>query len=225
MSRTTFAWAAAALAATAVTTVGCLAPAAPGASSVFPAGTASTSQAAGDAARQLAELRVAPRGTMNGYSDAKFPHWSSHGNGCDTREAVLQRDGRDVVTGANCTIKSGTWYSRYDGATWTKSSDVDIDHVVPRANAWVSGASAWTQAQREAFANDLTRPELLTVTDNVNQAKGDRAPEAWKPPLSSAWCGYAADWIAVKHHYQLTVTRAEHDALDTMLATCDEAQR
>lgn len=44
-----------------------------------------------------------------------------------------------------------------------------------------SGAAAWTTAQRQAFANDLTNPQLLAVTDNVNQAKGDSGPEDWKP--------------------------------------------
>lgn len=47
-----------------------------------------------------------------------------------------------------------------------------------------SGAAAWTTAQRQAFANDLTNPQLIAVTDNVNQAKSDAGPEAWKPPLS-----------------------------------------
>ena len=48
-----------------------------------------------------------------------------------------------------------------------------------------SGASSWTTARRQAFANDLTNPQLLAVTDNVNQAKGDKGPEDWKPPLAS----------------------------------------
>ena len=30
--------------------------------------------------------------------------------------------------------------------------------------AWVSGAYAWTAAQREALANDLTRPQLIAVS-------------------------------------------------------------
>lgn len=31
--------------------------------------------------------------------------------------------------------------------------------------AWLSGARDWTPAQREAFANDLTRPQLVAITD------------------------------------------------------------
>lgn len=48
-----------------------------------------------------------------------------------------------------------------------------------------SGASDWTTADRQAFANDLTHPQLLAVTDNVNSAKGDQGPEDWKPPLGT----------------------------------------
>lgn len=52
----------------------------------------------------------------------------------------------------------------YDGATWTAASDLDIDHVVPLKEAWLSGARDWTTARREALANDLTRPQLVAVT-------------------------------------------------------------
>jgi len=49
----------------------------------------------------------------------------------------------------------GQWYSYYDDATWTEQTDLDIDHMVPLAEAWDSGASDWTTAQRRAYANDL----------------------------------------------------------------------
>jgi hypothetical protein len=203
------------------TTGGAGAPAAPHPSSTVPGDTVP----AVAAATQLSELRVAPRGSMTGYSDAQFPHWTSQGHGCDTRDVVLQREGRGVVTGPQCTVKAGTWTSPYDGKSWTRTSDVDIDHLVPRGNAWISGASSWTLQRRTEFANDLSRPELVAVTDNINEAKGDQAPDTWKPPLSSDWCGYATDWIAVKHYYQLIITHPEHDALATMLGTCGKQAR
>lgn len=91
---------------------------------------------ASTAESELAQLTVAPQGSQDGYSRAKFPHWIQQGNNCDTREVVLKRDGTDVVTSSSCAATSGSWYSPYDGATWTASSDVDIDHVVPLSNAW-----------------------------------------------------------------------------------------
>ncbi|HJQ44915.1 MAG TPA: HNH endonuclease family protein [Amycolatopsis sp.] len=169
---------------------------------------------------ELATLTVNADGSLTGYSRDKFPHWINQGNSCDTREVVLKRDGTNVTTGTDCYPTSGSWRSPYDGATWTQASDVDIDHVVPLADAWRTGASSWTQAQRQAYANDLSDPQLIAVTDNVNQAKGDSSPDKWKPPLTSYWCTYARMWIAVKYHYHLTVNSAEKSALTDMLNHC-----
>ncbi|AXB45602.1 HNH endonuclease family protein [Amycolatopsis albispora] len=177
-------------------------------------------QPSGDAAQLLGQLVVAERGSMAGYDREQYPHWSAHENNCNTRELVLKRDGTDVRTGSDCAPSSGTWTSPYDWETWTKASDVDIDHVVPLGHSWVSGARSWTKERREQFANDLERPQLITVTDNVNQQKSDKAPDEWKPPLVSYWCAYAGDWIEVKHHYGLTVTEREKTALSEMLNRC-----
>ncbi len=181
-----------------------------------PANTAS----AADARKQLDELAVAPRGSMDGYDRKKYPHWDNQGNNCNTREFVLKRDGKDVKAGSDCAPTSGSWTSIYDGDTWTSPTDIDIDHMVPLAQSWVSGAKSWTDEKRRQFANDLTRPQLFAVTDNVNQEKSDKAPDQWKPPLVSFWCTYATDWVTVKHYYGLTITTAEKTALGDMLGRC-----
>jgi hypothetical protein len=176
--------------------------------------------AAATPTQELAALTVKANGSMTGYSRTKYPHWHIVSGTCDTRETVLKRDGTNVKVGSDCYPTSGSWKSPYDGATWTLASDVDIDHMVPLANSWVTGASSWTTAKREAFANDLTRPQLLAVTDNVNQSKSDKAPDVWKPPLQSYWCTYATRWVAVKYYYALSVTSAEKSALSGMLGRC-----
>ncbi|KAJ0418274.1 hypothetical protein BJY00DRAFT_315163 [Aspergillus carlsbadensis] len=168
---------------------------------------------------QLEALTVAAAGSGSGYDRDLFPHWISQGDSCDTRDLVLVRDGTGTSTGSGCSI-SGSWYSPYDGATWTQASDVDIDHVVPLANAWRSGASEWTTDEREAFANDLDNPQLIAVTDNVNQQKSDSGPEEWIPSLSSYHCTYGKMWTAVKYTYGLTVTQAEKSALEGLLDAC-----
>ncbi|KAF2269146.1 hypothetical protein CC78DRAFT_605476 [Lojkania enalia] len=168
----------------------------------------------------LAALTVAPQGSSSGYSRDLFPHWITQSGTCNTREVVLKRDGTNVVQDSSCAATSGRWYSPYDGATWTAASDVDIDHMVPLSNAWKSGAASWTTSRRQAFANDLTNPQLLAVTDNVNQSKGDKGPEDWKPPLTSYYCTYAKMWIKVKSVYSLTITSAEKSALTSMMGTC-----
>lgn len=189
--------------------------------------TAPTAQAAmptpvsaSTARTYLGELTVAAEGSSSGYSRDKFPHWITQSGACNTREVVLKRDGTNVTQDSSCAAVSGTWYSEYDGATWTAAADLDIDHMVPLAEAWRSGASSWTTAERQAYANDLTRPQLIAVTDNVNQSKGDKDPANWMPSRTAYKCTYARAWVHVKHYYDLTVDSAEKSALQSILNNC-----
>ncbi|GLZ33255.1 hypothetical protein Lesp02_54430 [Lentzea sp. NBRC 105346] len=175
---------------------------------------------AADARSHLSTLLVRADGSMTGYSRDKFPHWITQSGTCNTREVVLKRDGTNVQTDSSCAAVSGRWYSPYDGATWTVASDLDIDHVVPLAAAWRSGASTWTTSKRQAFANELYWPQLIAVTDNVNQAKGDQGPEKWLPPLTSYRCTYARMWVEVKYRYGLSVNSAEKSTLTNVLGGC-----
>ncbi|MFF3126252.1 HNH endonuclease family protein [Streptomyces sp. NPDC057908] len=189
--------------------------------------TAPTAQAAmptpvsaSTARTYLSELTVAAEGSSTGYSRDKFPHWITQSGTCNTREVVLKRDGTNVTQDSSCAAVSGSWYSEYDGATWTAASDLDIDHMVPLAEAWRSGASSWTTAQRQAFANDLTRPQLIAVTDNVNQSKSDQDPASWLPSRTAYRCTYVRAWVHVKHYYKLSVDSAEKSALQSVLNGC-----
>ncbi|MFJ9866065.1 HNH endonuclease family protein [Streptomyces sp. NPDC101165] len=186
----------------------------PSASAALP-----TPVSAATARSYLAQLTVATE-NRTGYSRSLFPHWITISGSCNTRETVLKRDGSNVVTDSSCAATSGSWYSPYDGATWTAASDLDIDHLVPLAEAWDSGAGKWTTAQRQAFANDLTRPQLIAVTDNVNQAKGDQDPATWMPSVTSYRCTYVRAWVQVKYYYDLSVDSAEKTALTNYLASC-----
>jgi hypothetical protein len=168
----------------------------------------------------LTALTVAAEANASTYDRDLFPHWITISGTCNTRETVLKRDGTSVAVSSACAATSGSWYSPYDGGTWTAASDVDIDHVVPLAEAWRSGASAWTTSRRQSFANDLTRPQLIAVTDNVNQSKSDQDPSTWQPSITSYRCSYAKMWIAVKYHYSLTLQSTEKTALQAMLNTC-----
>ncbi|MCW5249103.1 MULTISPECIES: HNH endonuclease family protein [unclassified Streptomyces] len=186
----------------------------PAASAALP-----TPVSAATARSYLASLTVATE-NRTGYKRELFPHWITQSGTCNTRETVLKRDGSGVVTDAACASVKGSWYSPYDGATWTAASDLDIDHVVPLAEAWDSGAGSWTTARRQSFANDLTRPQLIAVTDNVNQAKGDKDPAEWMPSRSDYRCVYVRAWVQVKYYYDLSVDSAEKSALQSYLAGC-----
>ncbi|MYW20504.1 DUF1524 domain-containing protein [Streptomyces sp. SID2955] len=186
----------------------------PNASAALP-----TPVSAATARGYLSQLTVATE-NRTGYDRDLFPTWITISGSCNTREWILKRDGSNVVTDSACAATSGSWYSPYDGATWTAASDLDIDHLVPLAEAWDSGASKWTTAQRQGFANDVTRPQLLAVTDNVNQAKGDQDPATWMPSRTAYRCTYVRAWVQVKYYYDLSVDSAEKSALTNYLAGC-----
>lgn len=94
---------------------------------------------------------------------------------------------------------------------------VQIDHVVPLSEAWVSGADQWNDERRHSFANDLRN--LLAVDGPTNASKGDDDPAAWRPKKSYQ-CAYATRWIRVKSRYQLAIDSSEALALTEMLGYC-----
>ena len=144
--------------------------------------------------------------------------------GCNTRAEVLIRTSQVPVTYTNakgCRVKSGRWTDPWSGTTTNDAGHLQIDHTVPLANAWTSGAQAWTQPQRVAYANDLTDTDhLVPMTARDNESKGNRGPDRWKPSRPAAWCRYGLAWDHIKAKWHLSATRAEWNALKAMVATC-----
>ncbi len=168
----------------------------------------------------ITDLRTATE-VRTGYDRDLFPHWiDADGDGCSTRNEVLISEADDPVTvGPGCSLSGGRWFSYYDQRSWTDTGRIDIDHMVPLAEAWDSGARTWTTATRRLYANDLgdTR-SLVGVTDSVNQAKGDQDVAQWQPQFSK--CRYLREWVAVKHRWRLSVNSAEKSAMSSLGATC-----
>jgi hypothetical protein len=170
----------------------------------------------------VASLAVASE-VRTGYSRSLFPHWiDADGDGCNTRYEVLIAEADDAPSiGSGCSLSGGRWYSYYDNTSYYLTSDLDIDHMVPLAEAWDSGARTWTTTRRRAFANDLgDYRSLVAVKDSVNQAKGDKDPAEWLPPHSGATCRYVREWVAVKIRWRLTVNTAEKTALTNIASGC-----
>ncbi|MEV6945894.1 HNH endonuclease family protein [Streptomyces sp. NPDC051172] len=186
----------------------------PAASAALP-----TPVSAATARTYLASLTVASE-NRTGYDRDLFPTWITISGTCNTREYVIKRDGSNVVTDSACTATSGSWYSQYDGVTTTDPSTFDIDHLVPLAEAWDSGASGWTTARRQAFANDVTRPQLIAVSASSNRSKSDQDPAEWVPTRSAYVCTYVRAWVQVKYYYDLSVDSAEKSALTSYLSGC-----
>ena len=104
-------------------------------------------------------------------------------NGCDTRNDILKRDLTFKLFSTKCIVTAGILKDVYSGKTivfkrgTTTSSKVQIDHIVPLANAWQTGAKQLSQGQRTAFAND---PLNLQAVDGVlNQQKSDKDASQW----------------------------------------------
>ena len=168
----------------------------------------------------VADLSVATE-VRTGYDRALFQHWiDADGDGCSTRNEVLLAEADDPPTvSGTCTLSGGRWFSYYDRVSWTNTGDLDIDHMVPLAEAWDSGARTWTTTVRRDFANDLgDYRSLVAVTDDVNQAKGDQDPGSWLPQYDR--CRYLREFVAVKHRWRLTVDSAEKAAMASLASSC-----
>ncbi|MEV5921954.1 HNH endonuclease family protein [Streptomyces pseudogriseolus] len=161
-----------------------------------------------------------------GYERTKFRHWvDADRDGCSTRSEVLIEEAVTAPEqGANCALTGGSWYSPYDDTYFTQARALDIDHLVPLAEAWDSGASAWTAAERQAYANDLDDARsLIAVSAASNRSKADQDPSTWQPPATGYRCTYATDWVAIKTRWALAVDPAEQAALAEILDSCRNA--
>jgi hypothetical protein len=162
--------------------------------------------------------------SRTGYSRDLFNHWvDADGNGCDTRAEVLISEADTAPTvGSSCSLTGGRWYSYYEGDDQTSASALDIDHMVPLAEAWDSGAGGWTAERREAYANDLgDSRSLVAVTASFNRSKGDQDVAEWLPPINT--CRYIKDWVATKIRWSLQADSAEVGALQSAASGCTDS--
>jgi hypothetical protein len=165
--------------------------------------------------------------SRDGYTRSAFKHWNvgdAPSDGCNTRNEVLLDEAVEPPTvGPGCRLSGGRWWSYYD-ATWvTSPAALDIDHMVPLAEAWDSGASAWTPARREAYANDQQAPtSLIAVTGRSNRSKADKDPAQWLPPAAEAHCRYIAEWVGTKLRWNLTADDTELTALSKAAEACPD---
>ncbi|WP_329391596.1 HNH endonuclease family protein (plasmid) [Streptomyces sp. NBC_01351] len=160
-----------------------------------------------------------------GYRRTSFKHWNTGdlpSDGCNTRQEVLLSEAVEYpAIGPGCALSEGMWVSYYDDVSVTDASRLDIDHMVPLAEAWDSGASSWTAQRREAYANDQGQlSSLVAVTARSNRQKADQDPAQWLPPSAEALCRYGAEWTATKLRWGLAVDEAERDRLQDIAAGC-----
>ena len=194
-----------------------------------PVPTATVPATTAPAGPQLS-IAVAPvRENIPDYDRGEWSHWSDDDGDCqDTRQEALIAESETPVVYVNedrCRVASGSWEGPYTGERFTDPGSLDIDHMVPLANAHRSGGWAWSVDRKRKYANDLSyEGHLIAVQASANRTKGSKGPEDWKPPERGYWCQYAVDWIAIKNVWELTATESEAEALVEMLQTCEPSR-
>jgi lysophospholipase L1-like esterase len=155
------------------------------------------------------------------------------------------------AAGTGCVPLSGSWETAYDVTPGSPTTPVrvsftnnangiaaalPVDHVVAQANAWATGANNWQTAYGAMgtvmltdFANDMSGPELLTISTSSNSQKQDSGPESWMPQNTGMTCAFVKMWIAVKWDWSLGVStqtggkingESEQAALQSALNSC-----
>ena len=159
------------------------------------------------------------------YNRGDWRHWNDEDGDCqDARQEALIVESQTAViyqTGDECRVESGEWFGVYTGESFTDPGDLDVDHMVPLANAHRSGGWAWSKERKADYANDLSYANhLIAVQASANRQKGSKGPEDWRPPRHGYWCQYATDWVTIKQNWGLTATQREVDALREMFEVC-----
>jgi hypothetical protein len=190
---------------------------------VPPAGHADTQVAISQALALLDRIPVEAE-RRGGYEREDWPHWLDRDGDCmDTRDEVLATESLELVRVASdgCNVASGLWRDAYTGETFRDPARLDVDHFVPLAEAHRSGGHAWSRERRAAFANDLEDSRsLIAVSASVNRSKSDQGPEEWLPPQRGYRCRYAADWVAVKVRWSLSMDERERVTVGNLLQAC-----
>ncbi|MFE5963159.1 HNH endonuclease [Streptomyces rubiginosohelvolus] len=156
--------------------------------------------------------RRSPLRSMDGFACSAL---GDVGDWCNTRnEALLAEAVAPTAVEAGWKLTDGTWESYYDGQEVASAGSLDIEHMVSLAEAFGSGASAWSTARREAYPNDQGADvSLVAVTACTNRQKADQDPADWMPRSPEAQWGYAGEWVATKIRWDLTADDRELEAL------------
>jgi hypothetical protein len=145
----------------------------------------------------------------------------------NTRARVLVRESLGTVSfrhGKQCVVDTGIWNDPYAGVQVSTAKEIQIDHMVPLKNAYVSGAWQWDYKTRCLYANYLGyKNHLVAAGGRENMSKGDRAPDKYLPTNQNYRCQYIKDWLAVKLIWKLTMTPSEVDGINQVAKSynCD----
>lgn len=147
------------------------------------------------------------------YNRSEWKHWTDRDANCrNTRTEILIQASTLPVQfkdERSCRVAAGNWICPYSRRVLNDARQVELDHVVPLAEAHRSGGWRWNSWQKEEFANDPLN--LLPVYGATNRAKRDRDPAEWLPEHNR--CPYLRRWVAIKKKYRLHADAEEMEAI------------
>lgn len=156
------------------------------------------------------------------YDRTQFGRWIDADGDCqNTRQEVLIEESRIPVTfktARQCRVIAGEWHDPYTGRVFTNPSLLDVDHVVPLKEAFLSGAKAWSRQEKILFANDLeNKDHLIAVYRSANRSKGARDPARWLPPNQAYHREYVTIWLEIKKAWGLSLDPLEASVIQSIL--------
>ncbi len=162
---------------------------------------------------------------VNRYDRTHFSGWAdANGNCMNTRHELLQSlsTGQVTTSSSGCAVIRGRWLDPYTNQIFSHAGELDVDHLVPLAYAWVRGADGWTDAERAAFSND--RRNLFAVSSEVNRNKGSRGPTEWLPPNAEFHCEYVTRFQRMVLTFELRPSLEEWSSIARIRArVCDRS--
>ena len=145
------------------------------------------------------------------------------------RARVLMRDSLKPVVYKenNCTVAEGLWKDPYSNQDLTQADEIQIDHMVPLKEAYISGAYKWTPRARCLYANYMGYNfHLMSVYGEENNNKGDQTPEDYMPTNKDFACTYLKNWLYIKALWGLNMSPSEAQSIDSLISknNCDRTQ-
>lgn len=145
-----------------------------------------------------------------GYDRKNWKHWIDEDKDCqNTRHELLISTSliKPTLDLKGCKVIAGKWYGKYSNQYYTDPTKLDIDHIIPLKEVYLSGGNKWTKKQKEDYANDYNI--LIPVLARENRQKGVKDPANWMPSNADYHCEYVKKWVDIKTKYNLNYDEKE----------------
>ena len=106
--------------------------------------------------------------------------------------------------------------SPYTEKCFESREETQIEHIVALSEAHESGLCAGTDELKRQFASDLLN--LTLASPALNREKSGKDAAEWLPEQNHCW--FAAQIVAVRLAYGLTIDQREAAALESVLSDC-----